>query len=126
MTVELVVLGVILIVMGIVQTWLRHGPGGRALRAEDAEVAARRAQAIAAARAAEIDGDEDADDDAGAEDDGGAGGAPGAAPNGRRQADRDCRPVLRSGKVWTAWTAILGGVGIALGIVLVVLGALGY
>jgi len=31
----------------------------------------------------------------------------------------------RTAKAWNAWTAILGGVGIALGIVLVVLGILG-
>ena len=31
MTVEYIVLGVILIVMGAVQTWLRHGPGAKDL-----------------------------------------------------------------------------------------------
>jgi uncharacterized membrane protein HdeD (DUF308 family) len=48
MTVEYIVLGALLIVMGGVQVWLRHGPGGKALRADEGELAERRAKAIAA------------------------------------------------------------------------------
>ena len=77
MTVEYLLLGIVLIVMGIVQIWLRHGPGSADLREERRPVAPR------------------------------SSGGP------------------RSRRVWEAWTAILGGVGVALGIVLVVLGALG-
>ncbi len=84
MTVEYLVLGALLIVMGGLQTWLRHGPAGKALRAEQETVAKRRAAADSAAKA-----------------------------------DR------RGRKVWTSWTAILGGVSVALGIALVVLGVLG-
>jgi hypothetical protein len=32
---------------------------------------------------------------------------------------------VRSGRVWEGWTAIMGGVGIILGMVLIVLGVLG-
>ncbi len=77
MTVEYLVLGIILIVMGIVQIWLRHGPGSKDLG------------------------------------------------EGRRPEGASSSGGLRSGRAWQAWTAVLGGVGIALGIVLVVLGALG-
>jgi hypothetical protein len=44
---------------------------------------------------------------------------------------KDLRPEPKPGadpraaRVWNAWTAVLGGIGIALGIVLVVLGVLG-
>ena len=37
MTKEYVVLGAVLIVMGIVQVWLRHGPGSKDLRGEPGE-----------------------------------------------------------------------------------------
>jgi hypothetical protein len=62
MTVEYIVLGALLIAMGGIQTWLRHGPGGRALRAEQEELAKRRLdnaseeQRDAAARAAKRSG----------------------------------------------------------------------
>jgi hypothetical protein len=85
MTVEYLVLGIVLILMGGVQIWLRHGPGAKALRSEEAAGAAKQGAA-----------------------------ATGRSPGG-----------ARSGRAWNAWTAILGGVGIAFGIVLVVLGALG-
>ncbi len=75
MTVEYMVLGVVLIVMGAVQAWLRHGPGAKEL--DDADRSEPRSRGA------------------------------------------------RSGRAWESWTAILGGVGIALGIVLVVLGVLG-
>jgi hypothetical protein len=84
MTVEYIVLGALLIVMGGVQTWLRHGPGAKALRTEEEAVAARRGPVDAAAKA-----------------------------------DR------RGKKVWSSWTAILGGVSVVLGLALVVMGALG-
>jgi hypothetical protein len=76
-TVEYLLLGIVLIVMGVVQIWLRHGPGSKDLREERRPGASRS-----------------------------SGG-------------------LRGGRVWEAWTAILGGLGVALGIALVVLGALG-
>ncbi|MBN1319538.1 MAG: hypothetical protein JXA87_01745 [Thermoleophilia bacterium] len=87
MTTEYIVLGALLIVMGGVQTWLRHGPAGKMMRAEQEKLAARRAEAMGEDAAA--------------------------------RADR------RGKKVWTSWTAILGGVSVALGIVLVVMGVLG-
>lgn len=84
MTVEYIVLGALLIVMGGLQTWLRHGAGAKALRAEQEAVAARRGPVDAAAKA-----------------------------------DR------RGKKAWSSWTAILGGLSVVLGIVLVVMGVLG-
>jgi len=91
MTTEYIVLGVLLFVMGAVQTWLRHGPGGRALRAEQAELAERRVE---------------------------------RSPLEER--DAALKAAKRSSKAWNSWTAILGGVGMALGVVLIVLGVLGY
>ena len=76
MTVEYLVLGVIVILMGIGQIYFRHFAGG----------------------------DE-----------------PGAAE--RRQVPT--RRGTSGGRVWQGWTAILGFIGIALGIALVVLGVLG-
>jgi hypothetical protein len=76
-TVEYLVLGIILIVMGMVQIWLRHGPGSKDLREE------------------------------------------------RRHDGASSSGGLRGGRAWESWTAILGGVGVAVGIALVVLGALG-
>jgi hypothetical protein len=84
MTPEYLVLGIVLLLMGAIQIWLRHGPG---------------------ARAATSDGD-------------GAGEG-----TGKPAYSRDGR--IRSGRAWDAWTAILGFLGVALGIALVVLGALG-
>lgn len=81
MRVEYLVLGIVLIVMGAAQTWLRHGPSGKKLLEEDAATRARTANRQTAS--------------------------------------------VRSGRTWNAWTAILGGVGIVLGIVLIVMGALG-
>lgn len=43
---------------------------------------------------------------------------------GRLEDDAD-RGGLRSGRRWEAWTAILGGVGILLGLILVVMGLTG-
>jgi hypothetical protein len=75
MTVEYIVLGVILILMGSGQIYFRHFAGG-----DDAEAAGRR------------------------------------SASGRG---------VRSGRVWESWTAILGFLGVAMGIALVVLGVLG-
>jgi hypothetical protein len=77
-TLEYVVLGVLLIGMGAVQTWLRHGPDSEKVDEERLGT--------------------------------------GVIPGGR----------LRSGRRWEAWTAVMGGVGIILGIILVVLGVFGY
>lgn len=92
MTPEYIVLGVLLIIMGGVQTWLRHGPGWRDLDKETAD-----------------------------------GTGAGAGPGGGRLPQVDVTPGgrLRSGRRWNAWTAVMGGVGIVLGIVLVVMGVLG-
>jgi hypothetical protein len=75
-TVEYIVLGVILILMGGGQIYLRHFAGG-----DDPEAAGRRQTAS--------------------------------------------RRGVRSGRVWEGWTAILGFLGLAMGIALVVLGLLG-
>ena len=75
MTVEYIVLGAILILMGVGQIHFRHFAG-----ADDAEAAGRR------------------------------------PASGRG---------VRSGRVWEGWTAILGFLGLAMGIALVVLGVLG-
>ncbi len=75
-----IVLGAILIVMGSIQTWLRHGPWARQQRADEQDDTKR---------------------------------GPEVGASGR----------LRSGRRWEAWTAVQGGVGIVLGIVIVVLGA---
>lgn len=91
MTTEYVVLGALLIVIGAVQTWLRHGPGGKAMQAEQRELAARRLE---------------------------------NAPEEQRDAAQ--KAAKRSAKAWNSWTAMLGGISIVLGIVLVVFGVLGY
>jgi uncharacterized membrane protein len=123
MTVEYVVLGAILIVMGAVQTWLRHGPWGKELRAEQAEAVERRAEraqaakdaaARAAARAEATAGtDADTDDDEDTED------YPAYDPIAEK-VDK------RAGRAWNGWTAILGGLSMAFGVALLVLGILGY
>ena len=121
MTVEYVVLGAILIVMGVVQTWLRHGPWGKELQAEQAEVVARRAERAQAAKEAaaravaraeatagtDADSDDDDDEDYSVYD-----------PIAEK-VDK------RAGKAWNGWTAILGGISMAFGVVLLVLGLLG-
>ena len=86
MTVEYIFLGGVLIVMGAVQAWLRHGPGAKAVDEADRSGPPPKAQGTERQR----------------------------SPGG-----------VRSGRAWEAWTAILGGVGIALGIVLVILGVMG-
>jgi hypothetical protein len=116
MTVEYVVLGAVLIVLGVVQAWLRHGPWGKELRAEQEEVAGRRAErakaAVEAARRAEADDGSDSDDDEAV-----------AYPEYDAVA---AKVDKRAGKAWSAWTAILGPLSMAFGIVLLVLGILGY
>jgi hypothetical protein len=88
MTVEYLVLGIVLILMGGVQVWLRHGPGSK----ED-----RRQAKV------ELGGEE--------------------ARRGVLPPSGGGR--IRSGRVWEAWTALLGFVGMGLGIALVVMGVLG-
>lgn len=91
MTTEYVVLGVLLIVMGGVQTYLRHGPGGKAIRAEQEELARRRLETV--------------------------------SPENR---DAVLKANKRAGKAWSSWTAVVGGVSVVLGIILVIFGVLGY
>ena len=74
-----IVLGAILIVMGSIQTWLRHGPWAKQQREDERDGTERPAVVGASGR-------------------------------------------LRSGRRWEAWTAVQGGIGIVLGIVIVVLG----
>lgn len=88
MTVEYLILGIVLILMGAVQVWLRHGPGSKEARTP----------------ADEQQGGEEARLE-----------VP-ALPGGGR---------IRSGRAWDAWTAILGFVGMGVGIALVVIGVLG-
>ena len=87
MTVEYLVLGIVLMLMGGIQIWLRHGPGAKADRQS-----AEEQRGTEARRDVPV------------------------APGGGR---------VRSGRAWEAWTAILGFVGIGVGIALVVLGVLG-
>jgi hypothetical protein len=122
MTVEYVVLGAVLIAMGIVQTWIRHGPWGKELRAEQAEIVARRAQRAEAAREAAArteEGKGDEADDAGAVD-------AAAAAVAVRERELTAKVDKRAGKAWSAWTAVLGPLSMAFGIALLVLGLLGY
>ena len=77
MTTEYLVLGGLLIVMGAVQTWLRHGSGAKTPEGAD------------------------------------------------RSRPPSPRGGVRSGRVWESWTAVLGGISIVLGIVLVVFGFMG-
>jgi hypothetical protein len=59
-------------------------------------------------------------------DDGSAAGESGAPAESRLDTPAYSRSGrIRSGRTWEAWTAILGFLGVALGIALVVLGALG-
>jgi uncharacterized membrane protein YcjF (UPF0283 family) len=117
MTKEYIVLGGILMVMGAVQTWLRHGPEGRKLRAEQEAVRERRLKDAEAVRA-EMDAE---DDEADSRSDGGA-----AAAERRRRYESDMKAFKRTKRLWTGWTAILGGVAIVIGIALVIWGILGY
>jgi hypothetical protein len=77
-----IVLGVVLIVMGAIQTWLRHGPWAKEQEDEEQQGVRRPAEVSSGGR-------------------------------------------LRSGRRWESWTAVMGGVGIVLGIVLVVMGLTG-
>jgi hypothetical protein len=90
MTVEYIVLGALIIIMSAVQIWLRHGPGGKALRVEQEALSERR-----------IDNASEEEHDAA------------------------WKAAKRAGRLWNGWTAILGPVGMALGIALLVFGLLG-
>jgi hypothetical protein len=120
MSIDYLVLGGVLIVMGAVQTWMRHGswakePGEAATTAAEEETAAVVDAAVADAAVEDATADEEAVDGGAVDEEAAFGPDPGAVKAGRR-----------SGKVWGAWTAILGPVSMALGIVLVVLGVLGH
>jgi hypothetical protein len=110
MTVEYVVLGAILVVMGAVQIWLRYGPWAKEQRE------ARGGQANSA----------DCEDTVGAR----AAADEEETVGGRVTAEEPIEAAAvtagRSAKVWNTWTAILGPLAIVFGLVLVVLGALGY
>lgn len=88
MTPEYLALGIVLILMGGAQIWLRHGPG----------------------RSWSGAGEEDEDSERG---------------RGRSVGPSLGAGRIRSGRAWEAWTGVLGFVGIAFGLVLVVLGVLG-
>ena len=125
MTVEYVVLGAVLIFMGIIQAWLRHGPWGKELRSEQAQVAARRAERAKAAqesvvlRGASADMGDETGDAAGV-------AAAGGVDRGPEYDAVAAKVDKRAGRAWNAWTAILGPLSMAFGIVLLVLGLLGY
>ncbi len=105
MTVEYVVLGAVLVVMGAVQLWLRYGPWAKEQKEVEAALARRRAEK---AKGSAGEGGVDAD------------------AMSAEEASETAPVVLQRGsKVWTTWTAILGPLGIIFGLVLVVLGALG-
>ena len=87
MTVEYLILGAVLVVMGVVQVWLRHGPGSK-----------------------------DSGDEVRSE---------GDRSEGDRSEEVRSAGKIRSGRAWEAWTAMLGGVGIVVGIALIVMGVLG-
>jgi uncharacterized membrane protein HdeD (DUF308 family) len=105
MTVEYVVLGVVLLVMGAVQMWLRYGPWAKEQRRVEAELAERRAERT---RASGREGGADAD-----------------SVTAEETAEATTVVMQRGSKVWNTWTAILGPLGIVFGLVLIVLGALG-
>ncbi len=97
MMTEYVVLGGLLVVMGGVQMWLRYGPWAKEQQAVDEALAKRRAEDEQQMAAEQQEG-----------------------------ADAD-RPAVtdRGSKLWTTWTAILGPLGIALGLFLVLWGLFG-
>jgi len=92
MTVEYLILGAVLVVMGVVQVWLRHGPGSK-----------------------------DSGDEVRSEGD----RSEGDRSEGDRSEEVRSAGKIRSGRAWEAWTAMLGGVGIVVGIALIVMGVLG-
>jgi len=111
-TPEYIVLGVLLVIMGLIQAWLRHGPGGRALRA-------------GRGGGADLPGgiDETATDlDRHSQEAGKRGPAAGER---LKQVDVSPGGRVRSGRVWEGWTASMGGVGSIRGMGLIVLGVLG-
>jgi len=92
---EYVVLGALLVIMGGAQMWLRWGPWAREQQEAEQALAQRRAEAAAAERAGE-------------EDDGASGG-----PDKQR-----ARMTSAGSQLWNKWTAILGPLGILLGLFL--------
>jgi hypothetical protein len=104
---EQIVLGAILVVMGGVQMWLRYGPWGKELQAEQQALASRRAEAMAAAAAEDEGVDADALSDTG----------------DKKEAKRAVTD--RGSKLWNKWTAILGPLGILFGLGLMIWGIVG-
>ena len=102
---EQVILGAVLVVMGGVQMWLRWGPWAKEQQEAQQALAKRRAEAVG-----KVACGEETDNDAPAPEE--------AMFKG---------PVLmdRGSKLWTKWTAILGPLGIALGVALVIWGVVG-
>jgi hypothetical protein len=100
-----IVLGAALIVMGALVTWLRFSPQAKVQQDAGRELAKRRAQAEGAAA-----------------DGGPESGEPVAAGDKSKKG-----PVVmdRGAKMWNKRTAVLGPIGIALGLVLVFWGIFG-
>jgi len=99
------ILGGILVVMGAVQLWLRWGPWAKEQQENEKALAKRRAEAVAQ------------------EEDGGA-AVDGRPPPGPKSKGG---PVVmdRGSKLWNKWTAALGPLGIAFGLVLIIWGVVG-
>jgi Tfp pilus assembly protein PilN len=105
MTVEYVVLGAVLVVMGAVQMWLRYGPWAKEQKELEAALVQRRSEkAKASAREGGVDAE---------------------ARSAEEAPERTTVILQRGSRVWTTWTAILGPLGMIFGLVLVVLGVLG-
>ena len=105
MMTEYVVMGALLVIMGGAQMWLRWGSLAKEQQEADEALAKRRAEASARAGGGEDDGaDEDGDEGSGA--------------TSQKQA------VLTpaGSRLWNKWTAILGPLGILLGLFLLLWG----
>jgi hypothetical protein len=100
-----VVLGCLLVVMGAAQMWLRWGPWAK--EQQQAEEALARRRAEAAGQAVE-------QAEAGCSDEEGEASEPGT--------ERLSRTTAAGTKLWNKWTAILGPLGIALGLFLLLWG----
>ena len=100
MMTEYVVLGALLVIMGGVQMWLRWGPWAKEQREADEALAERRAEASAAEGGAAEDGEE------------------GTGASGKEQATL----TPAGARLWNKWTAILGPLGILLGLFLLLWG----
>ena len=100
MMTEYVVLGALLVIMGGAQMWLRWGPWAKDIEEADEALARRRAEAAAVAAADE--GEEE------------------TAEGGVASADKEPARLTPAGsRLWNKWTAILGPLGILLGLFLI-------